>query len=163
MLIQGTGDHTELKQRFLELFGLDIYRAGLNAQYAWDNLPNREEVDERDFWGWRSSYSFKAECWLGHVKVLDKDPNSALGNPAWGTLILYLIDHSTMAGGGFAVLYDYNARDWKAKEDKPGSKSVRYFKWVACEHDFVEKNIGNCLHRYTCKKCGYSYDVDSSG
>ncbi len=154
----------KIEKRFNELFGLTKYGAYMNAQYAWDNMPNRVEVDERAFWGWRSSYSFNGEAWLGQVKTAEKAVDSP--NPEWGTLILYLVDHSSMAGGGFAVVYNYNARNWNAEQDKEGQKSVRYFKWIACDHDehgWSQKNIGNCLNRYTCKGCGHSYDVDSSG
>jgi DnaJ-class molecular chaperone len=29
-------------------------------------------------------------------------------------------------------------------------------------HEFVTKNIGNCLHEWTCVKCGEVREVDSS-
>ena len=42
--------------------------------------------------------------------------------------------------------------------------------WVAaggedatCVHEWNEENIGNCLHLWTCKKCGQKREVDSSG
>lgn len=31
-----------------------------------------------------------------------------------------------------------------------------------CEHVIEEVRIGRCLHRWTCKKCGWSAEVDSS-
>lgn len=163
---QGGDVEQKLERRLLELYGLDPYRDVLNAQYAWNKMPNRKEVDERSFWGWRSSFSFAAEYWLGQIKTAEVSPDTAgksYQHPEWGTLILYLVDHSTKAGGGFAVVYNYHARDYGAEKDKEGMKSVRYFEWVACEHEFTSRNIGNCLNEYTCKKCGYSYEVDSSG
>jgi hypothetical protein len=33
---------------------------------------------------------------------------------------------------------------------------------IGCEHKWVEKNIGKCLHQYTCTLCGNSQTVDSS-
>ena len=30
-----------------------------------------------------------------------------------------------------------------------------------CLHEYTGRKIGNCLHRYTCKHCGYSHDIDS--
>lgn len=30
-------------------------------------------------------------------------------------------------------------------------------------HEYTEKTIGNCLHLWTCKKCGLERTVDSSG
>jgi hypothetical protein len=109
---------------------------------AWP-LPNLKEASERDFWGWRSSYSFKVEIWTGQLKI----------DGRWANLMIYWVGHSQFIGGGFAVAYFHQYQ----KEE------VRYYEWRACEHEFTEKNIGNCLHRYTCKKCGEAYDVDSSG
>jgi hypothetical protein len=34
---------------------------------------------------------------------------------------------------------------------------------ATCVHEWDEKNIGNCLHLWTCTKCGQSREVDSSG
>lgn len=34
---------------------------------------------------------------------------------------------------------------------------------ASCVHEFTEKGIGNCLHLWTCTKCGKSMEVDSSG
>lgn len=43
---------------------------------------------------------------------------------------------------------------WGWVED--GSKDA------TCVHEFTEENVGNCLHKWTCKKCGASMVVDSS-
>lgn len=32
-----------------------------------------------------------------------------------------------------------------------------------CDHDWGYVTIGNCLSRWTCRKCAYATDVDSSG
>lgn len=32
-----------------------------------------------------------------------------------------------------------------------------------CDHEWDEVTIGNCLHRWTCRNCGHSMTVDSSG
>jgi hypothetical protein len=34
---------------------------------------------------------------------------------------------------------------------------------ATCIHEYSEMNIGNCLHRLTCVKCGITREVDSSG
>lgn len=31
-----------------------------------------------------------------------------------------------------------------------------------CQHEYVGRNAGRCYTVYTCKKCGSSYDIDSS-
>ena len=38
---------------------------------------------------------------------------------------------------------------------------MRFFRF-GCHHDFRSENIGKCLHRWTCKKCGQVRIVDSS-
>ena len=40
---------------------------------------------------------------------------------------------------------------------------VELYAIKGCKHMYSVKTIGNCLHEYTCSKCGYSYKVDSSG
>lgn len=40
----------------------------------------------------------------------------------------------------------------------------RFFRFKAgCDHEYESEKLGNCYHRYTCKKCGHSYTIDSSG
>lgn len=154
MLIQHDKDKV-LEKRIYELFGETGHNPHLNAQGMFDDMPNKKEVTEKDFWGWRSSYSFKAEAWVGSVKTADVDPDNIHGNPRWGTMIVFLVDHSNMAGGGFAVVYEYAYKNEK----------VRYFEWAQCnhaEHGWTSRNTGRCLNEYTCKGCGYSYEVDSS-
>ena len=35
---------------------------------------------------------------------------------------------------------------------------------VGCQHEgAAHKSTGNCQHQYTCKSCGFIWDVDSSG
>lgn len=31
-----------------------------------------------------------------------------------------------------------------------------------CEHEYAQETLGRCYNGYTCKKCGYYYEVDSS-
>lgn len=39
---------------------------------------------------------------------------------------------------------------------------IRFFVGEICQHEVEGVNVGNCLNRYTCTKCGYEYTVDSS-
>lgn len=118
---------------------------GLKEEYQglpWP-LPNMKPATETGFWGWRSSYSFRGEIWCGQKKI----------DGRWATIILFWMNHSQFIAGGFAV----------AVFREYGKEETRYFEWRACDHKFNEKNAGHCLHRYTCERCGASYDVDSSG
>lgn len=110
-------------------------------------LPNMKPATENDFWGWRSSYTFAAELWLGQKKIeID-------GENIYATIMVYWVGHSRFMGGGFAV----------AQTNEYPKSRVLYFDWRACDHEFASRTIGNCLNRYTCSKCGKAYDVDSSG
>lgn len=57
---------------------------------------------------------------------------------------------------GFVLIRDY----W--------NKTVRYFRFTKCEHDYEEvtgkngKPVWNCYHYYVCRKCGQRNEVDSS-
>ncbi|AOJ62447.1 hypothetical protein WJ32_08240 [Burkholderia ubonensis] len=50
---------------------------------------------------------------------------------------------------GYALIGDY----WAG--------TVKVFRF-GCKHVMESRRVGNCLHRYTCKTCGYSEVVDSS-
>lgn len=34
---------------------------------------------------------------------------------------------------------------------------------LGCHHVCTYRKKGNCWHEYTCEKCGFCYDIDSSG
>ena len=53
-------------------------------------------------------------------------------------------------GTGICMSADY----WK--------KTVQFYKCAMCEHDYTETNPRMHQHIYTCKKCGYTYETDSS-
>jgi hypothetical protein len=57
---------------------------------------------------------------------------------------------------------DLGADTWVESDAKyHDGYRVRYCR-IGCSHVFTEKSIGICLHRRTCAKCGYSYEIDSS-
>lgn len=31
-----------------------------------------------------------------------------------------------------------------------------------CMHEYKYRSLGNCLHGYTCIRCGHRYEIDSS-
>ena len=66
-------------------------------------------------------------------------------------------------GSCYFIVQDYV--DHKA-EVKPASHHgwyPRFFMWQVCDHETTSKKLGNCYYEYTCKKCGYTHRVDSSG
>lgn len=107
-------------------------------------LPNLKRCTEADFWNYHSSYSFDSgSIYLGHMEL---DGNSGIAR-------LFFVATGRFANGGFVVLTEHDY----------GKTKVHYFTWQACVHVFAHKNIGNCLHLYTCTKCGSAHEVDSSG
>jgi hypothetical protein len=69
----------------------------------------------------------------------------AWSRTAEGDARLFFMHNDT----GFALIGDYHA------------KTMRIFKF-GCEHSFDGVEVGRCLTRYTCKKCGFVETVDSS-
>jgi hypothetical protein len=136
MLFTATKD--DIKAEMLKALGLE----NNHGVPAWP-LPNLKASDEKSFWGWRASYSFQGEAWMGQIKI----------GGEYANVILFYVGHSRFIDGGFAVAIFRNYQ----------KERVEYFEWRSCEHEFSRKNIGNCLNKYTCSKCGKSYDVDSSG
>jgi len=113
-----------------------------------DLPPNLKEIEAGD-WAWgQSSYTPTAELYIGRVVL----PDGTKGDMRVTVYCGGYYNH----GGGFATLFMY---------DYTGSQHghrVRFFEWASCQHRYSSKNIGRCLNRYTCEKCGHSYDVDSS-
>lgn len=137
MLISGGNE--ESKAAFLKAIGME-------SEYdrvPWP-LPNMKDSAERDFWGYRASYSFLLEAWCDHVTV-DNEP---------ATLLVFFLNRGHFIDGGFAVAVVYRGTV---------AHHPRYFTWGACEHKFSHRTTGNCQHRYTCERCGQHYDIDSSG
>jgi hypothetical protein len=50
------------------------------------------------------------------------------------------------------------------KEKSQFEYTLRFYTFSICEHDFG-KDEGTAMfeHKFTCKKCGYTYGYDSSG
>lgn len=113
---------------------------GSKYNISWP-LPNLRPSSGEEFWRWRVSYAFDIEVWTQPRKIDD----------GWAHIMLYFMANGPMAGGGFAVVVQYSP-----------NRTVTYYEWGKCEHKYTGKTIDNCLNRYTCSKCGNSYDVDSS-
>lgn len=123
----------ELEARVKALLGSD--------QTKWP-LPNMKPVTEAQFWGQLTIFTHKADTYYGQVKIGEE----------WATVRLMLVDGGHLIGGGLAV----------ARFSTYNKERVAYFQWSDCDHTFTEKNVGRCLHRYTCTKCNRAYEVDSS-
>lgn len=111
------------------------------AEPAWP-LPNMKRVEEKDFWNHAASWSWSAEGYGGHFKIGDE----------WATVRIFYAGHSRLIDGGYAVAVFRGYQE----------ERVEYYEWRACDHVFASKNVGRCLNRYTCEKCGKSYEIDSS-
>jgi len=107
-------------------------------------LPNMKEVSAKDFWLWIS-------IWGGPKTTYIQSQQE--GERNWFNPVVFVIDHSDLAGGGFVVKNFYSG---------PRAGEQAFFRWRECDHEFEHKSGGNCYHIYTCKKCGARHDVDSS-
>lgn len=106
------------------------------------DLPNMQRSSEGEYWRQHGLYGFEAEAYISHKRIGDE----------WASCYLYMVGVGHLKDGGFAVAFFFNR-----KENK-----VEYYSWAKCVHEFTHKCIGNCLHQYTCSKCGHSYQEDSS-
>lgn len=109
-----------------------------------NNPPNLRDCTEADYWGYRSSYSFNGEAYVGYTKLPD-------GSAA--TRLVFFISNGRDQQGGFVVDRIYSGQL---------NGKVIYRRWGLCIHTFEEKRLGNCYHGYTCTKCDARYTVDSS-
>lgn len=116
-------------------------------------LPNMKEISEKE-WAQSFFFQYAAEC-RGYRQISNIEeliavgirPAESGGRPCMMPIHWYAFFDKT----GIAFFSDW----WAGK--------VRIFKFAVCEHAYTEKNIGHCLTRYTCSKCGHSKDIDSSG
>lgn len=134
--MQATGDKTELRE----------IEGGYN-----DALPNMREITEGEFAQHAFfTYDFR---WHGYKQILPEKLTAIGITPPGG-------DRPHMMPVKWFALYDKTGvamhNDWWGKK-------VRYFSFAVCVHDFTEKGIGHCLTLYTCQKCGFKKQVDSSG
>ncbi|HEX2726300.1 MAG TPA: hypothetical protein VHN20_10810 [Beijerinckiaceae bacterium] len=134
--IMGVNKGDELRDRFVKDMGATDWDA------PWP-LPNARPSSETEFWGWLTTWGPRAYAWTGQRKIGDDFAN----------VLVFYMDVMDMQNGGFAIVVFRRYQQ----------ERVEYFRWGACQHEFENKTIGNCLHRYTCKKCGATHDVDSSG
>ena len=58
--------------------------------------------------------------------------------------------------------HGYHMARWEGK-NYLNVKLIPFACTCACAHEWDEVKIGNCLYRVTCRKCGRSTEIDSSG
>lgn len=66
--------------------------------------------------------------------------------------------------GGYAFLPSTMYKRVEPDVNPYGWKGKLYIgKFRFCVHDMTRTNIGKCLNKYLCSKCGYEETLDSSG
>jgi hypothetical protein len=111
--------------------------------------PNFKEITEKEFaqsflWNWAPAKQERRQISREELRGcgIEHPPNQGM----LGVLMFWHADKT-----GVAMSADW----WAGK--------LRFFKFAVCLHDFTGEKLGNCYYRHTCKKCGYSHTVDSSG
>jgi len=117
---------------------------GNHVDFSWP-LPNMKQTTESNFWSHRAHYTPSVYAYMGRSQI-----KNVYGKLTWATVLIYLVDEVTLPCGGYCVTID----------DK---NVVTYYTFQLCVHEYKQTNLGNCYNRYTCVKCGGSYEVDSSG
>lgn len=118
---------------------------------------NFREISPADFWHWYGSYIPTAIEF--RQPSLPKDKEAPYGD-CWGNLNMLFSDPAKTEGYAFTTNWDFHPT--KSGKQAPHDFWPRFFKFGPCIHKFIEKKVGNCLHKHTCTKCGKSYTVDSS-
>lgn len=76
-------------------------------------------------------------------------------------MLIYADGHGVAYSTDYWAAYAKLNRPEHADADRP---SIQWFRFDGpCDHHYEEARLGNAYHRYTCTKCGYTYEVDSSG
>ena len=128
------GDDKTGRERIVKALGLKTQWDAL----PWP-LPSMRRIDDMQMWSRLTLHSPKAWIYAGRQRI---DGEGADVTLLWD-------DTESMTNGGFAVLRF--------------EKRIDHYSWMTCDHSFSRRSVGNCLHLYTCSKCGASYEVDSSG
>ena len=68
--------------------------------------------------------------------------------------------------GHFFIYHDgtaiFSASAWASGKEEGRACMKTFFFRVGCKHNYKRVEIGRCLHRETCEKCGYQHDIDTS-
>lgn len=62
---------------------------------------------------------------------------------------------------GYMIVYPKDSKLSDETKKYYHTDKPLFFK-IGCDHDYKSTKLGNCWHRYTCSKCGHSYEIDSS-
>jgi hypothetical protein len=112
-----------------------------------DFPPNMREISPSDFWHWFGSYQPAGTEF--RQPIVDRG--------FWGNLTLLFSNHAMTEGYAFTTHWDP-----VSGHNGPNDFWPRFFRFGICIHVDTASTIGNCLRKYTCKKCGRSYTIDSS-
>lgn len=153
----------ELYDRVLEILGVK----NEFQKPVWP-LPNLKPTTEANYWHYMTSEACRAEVWTGQMRVADVDPHPRSGghHSHWANLMIYVVDHGRLAGGGFVVMYTYNWMNYHTGGNEDDRfPAVQYFEFRLCDHKFQEvgpvERRSRGWHVYKCEKCGASHTVDS--
>lgn len=135
------------------------------GKYWSDELPNLKWITHSEF---VSHGFFVYSDWHLFTRKIGGNSGNKILPEDW--------DHGTKQGwyakcfiicsmGGYVMLPDPHYQPSKRK-DFPffgwkGKLHIAKFRF--CEHDMDRKVLSKNLNRYTCKKCGFMEDLDSSG
>jgi hypothetical protein len=99
--------------------------------------PNMEEISMEDYFRLGRSYSpiaheFRQPCWEKEITDVSSMHIDWFGDGTW-----------------LAVAYCRGG--------------IRFYRGAICKHEMkCDKKLGNCWYHYTCSKCGYEDEIDSS-
>jgi len=122
-----------------------------------DFPPNMRECSPAEFWNNMSSYYFHGTEF--RQPMYERSEDMPYGGH-WGNLTLLYTDKEYTEGFAYTTEWDYTPV--KARGTAPHDFWPRFFKFGVCIHEWSGMSVGRCLMQCTCKKCGKTYQIDSS-
>jgi hypothetical protein len=122
-----------------------------------DPPPNFQPCSANEFWHWHSMYGVYADREFRQF-VVPGGPNK------WMESVQLFYGAGDTGYGLFTTHKYVPSMSGPAKVHEVYEYTPHFYKFYLCDHEVKHlRNVGDCLNEYTCTKCGWTYEVDSSG
>ena len=136
--------------------------AQVEHEKKWGNYnyapPNFQPCDPDEFWHWHSCYGFYADREFRQFVIPDvpRQEPTRINDGRMETVSLFFGAGDT----GYGLVHRH-------RYDPASPVGYRYdlltYKFHICDHDVEHvRVVANCLNEHRCRKCGWTYQVDSS-
>lgn len=126
--------------------------------------PNVREIPANEFWSYFFTYGIGANEHRQMITRVGTDHDPVSKEERRCMIQQGVSNGFFYQSGYFFYKGDGSDSGYIMTRDVTNAKVYprKFYKFSVCEHEYVEKNVGRCLHEYTCTKCGHRFQVDSS-